>query len=299
MSVPAGGARILDRGYQHYEGRRLGQGHAFRVMLRAGLTRGMGIRRPFRTKILPWLLLLAANVPPIISLAAYEADPSHAALPPAYPELLGSGAFQILLLLFAAVTAPDLLCPDRRERVLSLYFASPITRTQYALARVGSVMILLLGLALLPGLTLFFGNALLAHSAVGYVQNHAHDLVHVVPAGVLPALFYASVACAVAAFSDRRAVAAGSLIGILLVTGFAGSVIGEGLTFPNHQWFVLIDLLELPSRVVRWLFNFPPIPSGRDSVPITLDGWAYMIALIVVTVVSLATLLWRYRRADS
>ncbi|MGH2344573.1 MAG: hypothetical protein ACRDG4_05065, partial [Chloroflexota bacterium] len=155
MSVPARGARIVDRGYRRYEGRRLGRGHAFRVMLRAGLTRGMGIRRPVRTKLLPWLLLLVANAPSVISLAAYEVDPTHASLPPAYPELLGSGAFQILLLLFAAVTAPDLLCPDRRERVLALYFAAPITRTQYALARVGSVMTLLLGLALVPGLVLF------------------------------------------------------------------------------------------------------------------------------------------------
>jgi ABC-2 type transport system permease protein len=299
VSVPAGGARIVDRGYRHYEGRRLGVGHTFRVMLRAGLTRGMGIRRPFRTKILPWLLLLVANAPSIITVAVHQLAPGPSSVLPAYPELLGNTAFQILLLLFAAVTAPDLLCPDRRERVLSLYFASPITRTQYVLARVGSVMILLLGLGLLPGLILYFGNALFANSFFGYVQDHAHDLAHVVLAGMLFSLYYGTFACAVAAFSDRRAVAAGSIIGILLVTGFAGGVIGEGLTFSHHDWFVLLDLAELPSRVVRWLFGVSPIPSGRGSVPITLDGWAYLIALIVVTAAGLGTLLWRYRRMES
>jgi ABC-2 type transport system permease protein len=299
MSVPAGGARIVDRGYRHYEGKRLGPGHAFWVMLRAGLTRGMGIRRPFRTKILPWLLLLVANAPSIISLAAYKVNPLTADLPPAYPELLSNGAFQILLLLFVAVTAPDLLCPDRRERVLSLYFAAPITRAQYALARVGSVTTLLLGLGLLPGLVLFFGNALLANSFVGYIQNHAHDLAHVLLAGVLVPLYYGSLACAVASFTDRRAVAVGSLIGLLLVTGFAGSVIGEGLTFPNHDWFVLLDLIELPARVVRWLFGETPIAPSRDATPVILDGWAYLIALIVLIGAGLATLLRRYQRMES
>jgi ABC-2 type transport system permease protein len=299
VSVPAGGARIVDRGYRHYEGKRLGPSHAFRVMLRAGLTRGMGIRRPFRTKILPWLLLLVANAPSIISLAAFKVNPLTADLPPAYPELLSNSAFQILLLLFAAVTAPDLLCPDQRERVLSLYFAAPITRAQYALARVVGVTILLLGLGLLPGLVLFFGNALLANSFVGYIQNHAHDLAHVVLAGVLVPLFYGSIACAVAAFTDRRAVAAGSLIGLLLVTGFAGKVIGEGLTFPNHDWFVLLDLIELPARVVRWLFGETPIAPSRDATPVILDGWAYLIALIVLIGAGLATLLRRYQRMES
>lgn len=299
MSQPAGDARIIDRGYQHYEGTRLGPGHGFWVMLRAGMERGMGIRRPFRTKILPWLLLLTAIAAVLISVGSHEANPYGAAAPPTYPQFLGSHAFGLLLALFAALVAPDLLCPDRRERVLTLYFASPITRSHYALARLASLCLLLLGLTLVPPLLLFASNALFSDSAIGYVQNHLHDLGHLGLAGILMALFYGAIGCAVAGFSDRRTVATGSIIGVLLVTGFAGGVIGEGLTFSGHQWFVLLDLVELPSRVVRWLFGLPPISPGQDTTRITLDGWVYLIALVVVILAGLATLLWRFQRMES
>jgi len=299
VSLPAGGARIIDRGYQHYEGNRLGQGHSFWVMVRGGVTRGMGIRRPLRTKVLPWLLLLAAIGAVLITVAAHEANPAGAAAPPTYAQFLGNGAFGLLLALFAALVAPDLLCPDRRERVLALYFAAPITRRHYALARLVSMSLLLLGLSLVPPVLLFASNALFSSSATGYVQDHLHDLGHLGLSGVLMALFYGAIGCAVASFSDRRAVAAGSIIGALLVTGFAGAVIGEGLTFSGHQWFVLLDLQELPARVVRWLFGLPPMPPGRDLTPITLDGWAYLIGLLAIIGAGLGTLLWRYQRMES
>jgi hypothetical protein len=71
------------------------------------------------------------------------------------------------------------------------------------------------------------------------------------------------------------------------------------LTFSGHQWFVLLDLVELPSRVVRWLFGLPPISPGQDTTRITLDGWVYLIALVVVILAGLATLLWRFQRMES
>ena len=298
MNSPAGDARIIDRGYQHYDGVRLGPGHGFWVMLRAGMERGMGIRRPFRTKILPWLLLLTAIAAVLISVGSHEANPAGAASPPTYPQFLGSRAFGLLLALFTALVAPDLLCPDRRERVLTLYFAAPITRLHYALARLASQCLLLLGLTLIPPLLLFVSNALFSNSAVGYVRDHLHDLGHLVVAGLLMALFYGVIGCAVAGFSDRRAVATGSIIGVLLVTGFAGGVIGEGLTFSGHQWFVLLDLQELPARVVRWLFGLPPIADSQALTPGTLDAWAYLVALVVVMVTGIATLLGRYRQGE-
>jgi hypothetical protein len=134
---------------------------------------------------------------------------------------------------------------------------------------------------------------------MGYLRDHTHDLAHVLLAGVLMAVFYGALGCAVASFSDRRAVAAGSLIGLLLVSGFAGTVVGEGMTFSRHDWFVLLDLLQLPARVARWLFALPPIPLSSDSSAVHLDGWAYTITLLAVIVASLTTLLWRYQRMES
>ena len=51
-----------------------------------------------------------------------------------YTFIIGSA-----LALFAALVAPEALCPDRRSRVLSLYLASPLTRMTYLLSKAASV----------------------------------------------------------------------------------------------------------------------------------------------------------------
>ena len=71
----SGGARIVDRGYQHYQGTRLGSTHALWVMTRAAMRRAMGIRRSGRAKIMPWLLMLGAFVPVVITLAIRVVHP--------------------------------------------------------------------------------------------------------------------------------------------------------------------------------------------------------------------------------
>ena len=154
-------ARIVDRGYQHYGGARLGSLHVVWAMTRSALAAGMGIRRPFYAKILPWALVLLVHVPVIVLLAVHVLNRESQTALPSYPEL-ASGAFALLYLLFAAVVGPDMFCPDRRDRVLALYFTSPITRAHYVMARMGALALLLLALTLTPMLCLFVGNALLA-----------------------------------------------------------------------------------------------------------------------------------------
>src|SRR5438552_11306358 len=101
-------ARIIDRGYQHYTGQRLGPGHAPVVMVRAALRRGMGIRRSALAKILPWLLIGIVFVPEIFVLALrifFPAAPR--AFIPSYASLYPRTT--IFVALYAGLVAPDLL----------------------------------------------------------------------------------------------------------------------------------------------------------------------------------------------
>jgi ABC-2 type transport system permease protein len=298
----SGAARIIDRGYQHYQGVRLGPAHGFWTMFRGALQYGVGIRRPHRAKIIPMLLIVVSNIPITIFLGFQILTRTNDANIPSYVEL-ETQTIQLFLLLFSGVVGPDMFCPDRRERVLALYFTSPITRAQYVLARISGLATLLLAITLLPMLLLFVGKALLAASTADYIGQHTHDLGHILLSGVLLAAYFAALVSLVASFSDRRAYAGGAFIGILLVSAVLFDIIANAIDFTGHEKFILADLINLGPRTVRWLFGEAPLsdtsgPAASD--PLRVDGWAYLIVLIVITIGSVLLTLRRYRRiADS
>ena len=270
-------ARIIDRGYQHYDGVRLGLGHSEWVMLKAALLRGLGLRRNFRNKIMPWLLIIIAFLPPVailgIQIIVGQSLPS--------PYLRIYPRIEFVFILFAGLVAPDLICADRRERVISLYFSAPLTRLHYIAAQVISLVLLLLLLTLVPYVLLFFGQALLSPAFGTFVSDNASDLWHVLIGGTVLACYFGTLAMAVSAFTDRRAYATGGFLGLVLVSGVAGGILSSSrLHFSGHEWFSLVDLLTLPINVIRWLFG--------DAAGLPLDGVAYLWGALGVIVISLA-----------
>jgi ABC-2 type transport system permease protein len=285
------GARIVDRGYQHYAGVRLGLGHAFWTMLRGAILRAMGLRRKLGpVTVLKWLLLLIPYGPVIVFLFLSAGSGAPTPAYPTFYENLG-----MAYIIFTALVAPDMLCQDRRERVLTLYFAAPITRPLYLLAQWLALTVLLLALTLLPMLVLFAGQAVLSDSVATFLHDRAGDLGRLVLAGGLVGLYYGTFAIAVASFSDRRTYAAGAYVGLLLVTGAAASIVAQGFTFSGHARFALLDLLNLPIRAARWILGEAPESPTVHYVP-SVSGWAYVAACLGVTALSLLLAGWRYLR---
>ena len=77
----------------------------------------------------PWTLLAITTVPAIVNVGigyAIRNDPFE--IPDfefiTYREYVGVST---ALLLFVALTAPDVMCPDRAQRVLPLIFSRPLT----------------------------------------------------------------------------------------------------------------------------------------------------------------------------
>ncbi len=278
--------RIVDRGYQHYMGTRLGPAHSLWIMLWAALKRGLGLRRSFYTKIMPWLLIGVAYLP-VVVLLAIQAFTGQS-IPNVYIRLYSN--MTTLFILFAGLVAPDLICADRRQRVLSLYFAAPITRLHYIAAHVIALVLLLLMITLLPFLMLFVGSALLAPSFGAYISDHLGDLWHLCLSGVLLAIFYSVLAVVVSLFNDRRTYATGGFLGLMLVSTVAGEVLASRqIHFAGHENFILLNLADLPVSVARWIFAVPLDPA--------LSGWTYFGVALGVIIVSLGLMVWRYRKA--
>ena len=69
------------------------------------------------------------------------------------------------LLLFVALTAPDVICPDRRNRVLPLIFARPLDGRDYVFVKLGAIFAIVFGFAFIPHVVLFVGQMLVIATA--------------------------------------------------------------------------------------------------------------------------------------
>ncbi len=309
MTDPIG--EVFDLGYQHYDGPREGRMRSRTALWVNGVRTALGLGRGPRAKALPTLLFVAAMGPAIIltliaSLAdAEELVPGHAL----YYQIVS-----ITLLLFAAIIAPELLCPDRRDRVLDLYLVRPLTPVDYAAARWLAFFSITLALVYSGQVVLLIGLVLAASDPIDYLQVNWLDIPRFLGAGAVLAIFITTLPLAVSAFTTRRVYAAAIVIGLFVISsataggltecqeedGRAGNF--EGCERPAGEaarWFGLVDIGQVPGHVNRMIFaddaqaqasELSVITVVRElnaSVPI---GW-----YILMTAMPAFLLIWRYR----
>src|SRR4051794_23540873 len=123
MSEPAGAPGrtgvIHDIGYRHYDGPRL-SAPAVRLALFAESARGAyGLGRSAKSKIMPFLILTAICLPPVI-IAVIASVTKLRDLPGDYTSYIIQT--QALVILFVGGQAPASVSRDLRFRVTSLYF---------------------------------------------------------------------------------------------------------------------------------------------------------------------------------
>lgn len=218
---------VYDRGYRAYAGQRGGRGAARAALFRASIRRALGLRRPWRQKVAPFVLLGLATVPAIVYVGVgYVTRDTPASRFDfiTYREYVGVSN---ILLVFVALTAPDIMCPDRRQHVLPLVFARPLTGVDYVLTKVGAMFAILFAFSFLPQVVLFIGQMLVSEDgALRYGRDNAEVIWQVPVAVAVLAIFYASIGVAIASMTSRRIVAGATIIGLFLVT----SVLSAALT---------------------------------------------------------------------
>jgi hypothetical protein len=132
------------------------------------------------------------------------------------------------LLVFVALTAPDIMCPDRRQRVLPLLFARPLTGVDYVVAKVGAMFAILFAFSFLPQVVLFLGQMLVSdEGALRYARDNAEVIWQVPLAVGALSIYYAAIGVAVASLTSRRIIAGATIIGLFLVSSIVASVLVE------------------------------------------------------------------------
>jgi ABC-2 type transport system permease protein len=289
-----GQGAIYDRGYRPYDGPRGRRGAATFALYKASMRRALGIRRSWRQKVAPFVLLGVVTIPAIVNVGIGYVTRDRIVDRIEiinYRDYVGVSS---TLLLFVALVAPDVMCPDRRQRVLPLMFARPLMGTDYVAAKVGAIGSILFAFSYVPQVVLFVGNMLVSNGALDYLTGHLDILWKVPISVVVLATYYAVVGVAIASLTDRRIVAGAAVIGLLLITSIASGIIVGEVDFEDGSVGALINVLALP-LFLRDLVFLGHIDPESELGGVANGGLFAVATYLAVLFVGVGVLWRRYR----
>lgn len=261
---------VYDRGYRPYEGARGGRRAARTALFRASIRRALGVRREWRQKVAPFVLLTMAVVPAIVNVGVKYLSRNTPARNLEFITYRDYVGVSNTLLVFVAVTAPDIMCPDRRQRVLPLVFARPLKGVDYVIAKLATMAAILFAFSFIPQVILFVGQMLVSNDgALRYARDNAEVIWQVPAAVALLALFYAAIGVTVSSLTSRRIIAGAAIIGLFLVTSIVSSIlVGPERGEVQTQSAPVTSVLETPNGPV---VHVVPGPSSTDTYYVVED----------------------------
>lgn len=302
-SDPAPRGTIYDLRYRKYEGLRLGRRFAVWSLYVLSLRNAFGFGRGALPKVLAWGLVALAFIPALVQLmiAAVAPDDFEFIRPDEY-----YGFIQIVLILFAAALASDLVGNDRRFGVLSLYFSRPIGRGDYGLAKLAALATAMLAVTVFPQTVMFIGNWLGAADALDWAEDNAEDFAGILGSGLMICVTFAAIGLLTATYAERRSLAIVGVLAVFLIPFLVVEVI-VGISDADAARYALFFS---PAHVVRAftlvLFNaVPPIRfdseegGADDTIALAEMADAVLIAAAFVWAAAATALaLYRFRTSS-
>ena len=302
--VPENDARygeIFDRGYAHYDGARRGRRGAVTSLIGYSMKRAMGIRKSWTAKVMPFILYVSATIPLIVMIGVLAVLRGMGDMEEFGSFASYSNYFQVIFTmvgLFVAICAPEIICVDRHERTLPLYFSRAITRTDYVVAKIIAMTLLCMTMTALPGAILWLGQQLTEDKVREAMANNIGDLGKIIVLGVLTSLMLGTVGLMISSFTNRKGVAiAIILIGFLVVTGIANALAFSLEQYEWGKWFLLGDLSAVTLVLSNHFFNDL---QGNDSVEmLDLTQTQAIAVMLGISLVAGLIFRWRYAATDN
>ncbi|MDX6339675.1 MAG: type transport system permease protein [Streptosporangiaceae bacterium] len=293
---PAAQAGVIhDIGYRHYEGPRLGRAAIIRALGWHSLRSAFGIGRGAKAKIIPVIAFVLMCLPAVVNAISLATHGGQAVEYDTY-------VFQLrvlIMIIFIAAQAPELVSRDLRSHVLPLYFSRPLHRLDYPLAKLGAFILACLALLEIPLLLLYLGSISQAHGG-GAIWDQTRALIPGLLVGLAWAVLLASIGLALASLSGRRAYATGSiaicfflswaLAGLLRGVTAAG---GAGTAGAGARLSGLVSPFTVLDGLRQWLGGTSPGPLPRPGDL----GPVYGVMFVLMLAAAVGGLAVRYRKA--
>jgi ABC-2 type transport system permease protein len=285
---------IHDIGYRHYEGPRLGRAAIIRALGWHSLRSAFGIGRGAKAKIIPVIAFSVMCLPAVVNAIAIAGGGRRIVDYDTY-------TFQLrvlVMIIFVAAQAPELVSRDLRSHVLPLYFSRPLRRLDYPAAKLGAFILACLALLEIPLLLLYVATIGQAHGG-GAVWAQTRALIPGLLVGLAWAVLLASIGLVLASLSGRRAYATGS-IAICFFLSWALAGLLRGVTSVNGmgagagaRLSGLVSPFTVLDGLRQWLGGTSPgpLPPPGDL------GVLYGVMFLLMLAAAVGGLAARYRKA--
>ena len=306
---PAAGTGVIhDLGYRHYEGARLGRAGIIWALFWHSLRSAFGIGRGAKAKIVPSLMFALMCLPAIVNAIAVAQHPGQSPIVDYDTYLFRLRP--LVMLIFVAAQAPELVSRDLRSHVLPLYMSRPMRRLDYPLAKYAAFTAACLLVLEIPLILLYVGNIV---SAAGGSAIWAQTKALIPGMGVaaLWAVLLAAIGLVLASLTGRRAYATGIIAIYLFLTWSLSSIlvsiaehgpvgpngvpIGSAVAPLGARLGGLISPFNVLDGVRQWLggTNPGPIPPPGSV------GVLYGVMFLALLAICLAGLAARYRKVGA
>jgi ABC-2 type transport system permease protein len=287
---------IHDLGYRHYDGPRLGRAAIVRALYWHSLRSAFGIGRGAKAKIMPLLTFGIMCLPAVVN-AVGTARGGGSVIP------YDTYVFRLrglVMVIFVAAQAPELVSRDLRSHVLPLYLCRPVRRLDYPLAKYAAFTAACLAMLEIPLLLLYLGNIVNASGGAA-IWSQTKALIPGLLIGVLWAVLFAAIGLVLASLTGRRAYATGVIAIYFFLTWTLASILigvggGRGATVAAPlaaRLAGLVSPVTVLEGVRQWLggTSFSPVPPPGSAGPL------YGAMFLVLLAASLGGLAARYRKA--
>lgn len=286
---------IYDVGYQRYEGVRLGRRHAIWALYVSSLRGVFGIGRSLSSKVGPMGLTVIAFIPAVIQVGVAAIAPAEVEVtrPEEYYQLI-----EMVLAVFCAVVAPELVGRDQRTRTLSLYFSRALRRRDYALAKFAALATGMLAVTVLPQVMMFVGNGLAADDFFDYLQDEWTDLPAILGSGLMLSSLVAGIGLVIAAQMPSRAYSTVGIIAAFVLTSIVAGSVFDLADKDVGRFALLLSPFHVARGLSLWVFSAFP-GDNEELAEADLPGVAYAIDAVLVSAGMLLLLLRRYGRISA
>ncbi|GGS80721.1 hypothetical protein GCM10010156_44380 [Planobispora rosea] len=290
---PAPAGVIHDIGYRHYDGPRLGRGHAAAALAVHSLRGVFGLGRTARAKIIPFVLFGIMMLPAVVSIAMMAILQERGVRYTEYAIVM-----QAIPAIFLASQSPYTVAPDLRFRVLPLYLSRPVTLWDYVGAKLAAMTAALFLLTAVPLTVLFVGELVVDMPGAVRTSEYLAGMAGALALSVL----LAALGVAIASFTPRRGLGVAAVIAFyLLSTGVStavGRVLEQAGDFAAASWAWLISPFFLVDAAVQ-VGVFGMDGSGPGGYPEGVGVAAAIMIMVGLIALSVVALIARYRKAAS
>jgi len=286
-------AEIYDRGYRIYDGPRTGVFGAMRAVGVATIQRSLGMRRKFRFKIVPILVIFIAYVPALVFMGLAVLLPAEIA-----GEVVAEyggyfGLIAITMILLTAFVVPEVMGSDRRTGMFGLYLASPLNRWNYLGSKFASIMIVTSLVTLFPVLFLMIGYTFVEIGPDGFGDG-VEVVLSIFASGLVLSIFFSLFGMAVSTLTDRPLFASAAIVMVTIASEAFSAIIADNTDAP--EWVRLFGVIALPLQLISRIWvrrdesELDVIPDVSDAV--VAGTWVAVVAGFA------AVLLIGYRRLE-